>query len=399
MYSRGTNIKYLNTSSTNYPETNQLNMSDVFYKENGRDRDKIRVLEAKIKKIVGAPNYAYVVFNSGATEGIATAVHWCSKIYPHFIIVGSGADHSAVESNSKIYGVQYMKCQDIENLDNSYNDRTGMIFITHVDSKTGEINDVNKIAKRINDMKFLQCQDLSVGEDEEYNFYKAPSKLTQYKPIIALDVTQSILKVPIKMQEWGINIAFWSDHKLGGDMGRGCMVIIPNAELPFVPLIAGAQNHNLRGGSLSSNVILQESKIYDHLDNPRERIKHWIASCKYLESKGVSVYHPKKQHLFNTILIDTKNKCPYSVISKLSEDGIYMSPKSACMAEKRMNNLQGGDSGQYGVWQDLEELQKGGDIDPQYSGKPFENAIRLSFLNPDVLDEGTLNKICECVLD
>ena len=378
---RFNNIKYLNHSSTAYEETNEFNLSDAFYNENKKGREEIKHLENKIKNIVNAPDNAYVVFDSGATEGIATAIHWVSKLYPSFKIVGSTADHSAVLENCKLYNVAYKQLEDIEQIDKINMDRVGGIFITHVDSKTGEINNINNVINKINNKEFLQYG----YTDNNYN-------IQQYKPLIILDATQSILKVPIDMQKQGINICFWSDHKLGGSMGRGCMVIAPDAKHKFVPLIAGAQNNGLRGGSLSVNTILKDAKIYNYKDNLKMRKNQWLAACDYLEHNNVLIYKPKKQHLYNTILIDTKDMCPYSVVDTLAKENIYMSPKSACMVESKLNNMKGGNNDT--IYKNEEVILE---RDEQYSGKPFENAVRMSFINGNILNKELLDKIISVV--
>ena len=375
------NIRYLNYSSTAYPITNELNLSDAFYEENKKGRDEIKALENKIKRIVNAPEESFVIFNSGATEGIATAIHWVSCLFPSFKIIGSTSDHSAVLENCKLYNVKYKQISDIEEFDKQNLDRVGGIFITHVDSKTGEINNINNISNKINNFEFLQ-----------YGNVEGTYNIQQYKPLIIVDATQSILKVPIDMIKQGINICFWSDHKLGGTMGRGCMVISPDAQHKFIPLIAGAQNNGLRGGSLSVNTILKDAKIYDYKDNLKNRKNQWLAACDYLKSKDVLIYKPKKQHLYNTILIDTKDNCPYSVIDTLAKNNIYMSPKSACMVESKLNKMQGGHES---------EIYKGNETviekDMQCSGQPFENAVRMSFVNGNIIDKELLDKIAAVV--
>lgn len=386
---------YLNSSSTDYNDTKQFNLSDVFYKSNEEARVKINDLSEKIKRLVNAPEDAKVIFNSGATESIATVVHWAAVSFPGFKLCGTNADHSAVLENCKIYNQKYIKKDDIENVANDL-DRTGAIYLTHVDGKNGEILNVKKVVENINNVEFLQygCSP-TVYEEDNYNLFNVNShSLTQYRPLIFLDATQSILKVPIDMKGWGLDAVFWSNHKIGGHMGRGCLVIVPRSEHPFVPLIGGAQNGNLRGGSISANSILEDSDIYNYKDHLHDRRRQWFAAKKYLEEKGLKVYTPNKPHLFNTLLIDTGANCPYSVVSSLAEENIYMSPKSACMAERKINETQAGGAHQYGIWDgyDVENIK-----DEQYDGKPFSNAVRMSFLYGDELDKNALDKIAEVI--
>ena len=364
---------YLNSSSTNYEKTGQFNMSDVLYEENKRDRIKVEQLENRIKKIIGAPEDAIVIFNSGATESIATCIHWAKCVIPHGTVVGTRFDHVAVKENCKNYKLSY---ESLEHPEDALNDRVNCIFITHAASFSGELYDIDSFVHNMNSYQYLQ-RDHSDFTNMNYN------KVLQYKPIKVLDVSQSIMKVPIKMDEWDFDAVFWSNHKLGGHMGNGVLVI-KQSNYKFVPLVAGAQNHGLRGGSQSAQTILQDAHIYEHEDDINSRKNQWRAAKKYFESEGINVYTPKGNHLYNTILLDTDSKCPFVVLEHLAKQKIYVSPKSACMAEQKMNeseskNKSGND------WKQIE----GGEVKIQ----PFDNSIRISFQNGADLDDHVLKQI------
>ena len=369
----GRKTYYLNSSSTNYKLTGQFNMADVLYDENQRARREINALEEKIKKLIGAPSTAKVIFNSGATESIATCVHWAKVINPYGTVVGTKYDHSAIKENCKIYDLDYAELAHPEEM---VDDRSSCVFITHVDSKTGEIYDVDSFVNNLNGYQYMY-RDHSDFTNMNYK------KVLQYEPLRILDATQSITKVPIQMEAWGMDAVFWSNHKIGGEMGRGVLVI-DESKYNFVPLIAGAQNNGMRGGSQSAAMILKDKHIYDHHDDVRGRKNQWLAACDYLQSKGIKVYKPKGEHLYNTLLLDTSTKCPYTILSLLSQQNIYLSPKSACMAEQHMNESQGKNK-----WVPIE----GGDKEP----KPFDNAIRLSFTEGDDVDNFVMDAIVNTI--
>lgn len=375
-------LYYLNSSSTNYKQHGQFNMADALYEQNQKARKEIAALEEKIKALIGAPKHAKVIFNSGATESIATCVHWAVSVNPYGTIVGTKYDHSAISENCQIYNVDYDRLIHPEE---SINDRTSAIFITQVDSKTGEIYNVNSFVDNINGYQYLH-RDHSDFTNMNYK------KLLQYEPLRFLDATQSITKVPIKMEEWGMDAVFWSNHKIGGEMGKGVLVI-DEMKYRFVPLIAGAQNNGLRGGSQSAQSILKDKDIYNHKDNIQERKKHWLAARDFLKSKGITVYEPTGAHLYNTLLMDTNYKCPYTILGELSAQNIYLSPKSACMMEKRLNEQQiEGENKNNNNW-----VQVGGDDEEAKQVKPFDNAIRLSFLEGSDIDSYVLETIAETI--
>lgn len=371
---------YLNDASTKYNVTNEFNMSDALYEENVTGMKRVKQLESKIKRIINAPENAVVIFNSGASESIATCIHWTSIINPYGTIVGTNFDHSTVEENCKLYSINYTK-MDVDDIgEKEINDRISAMFMTHVDGKTGEILDVGNVSKEISSYTIIND-----NHDDEDSFMCMNRKVLQTKPLLFLDATQSIMKTPIDMANWNINAVFWSNHKIGGNVGRGVLVINATNEYPFVPLIGGVQNYNMRGGSMTINEIMKDAKIYDKFDNANNRIKEWKAAYKYLTNNGVKVYKPKHNHLYSTLLLDTGNKCPYTLISELSHDGIYLSPKSACMVEQELSNP---------------EKNKIHENDMNVKGgnkNDFDNAVRISFTEGNQLDGFVLKRIVDAI--
>lgn len=395
---------YLNDSSTAYNRTNEFNLSDSLYSENIEAKKKIRVLENKIKKLVDAPNNAKVIFNSGATESIATCLHWVSVLNPYGVVVGSGYDHSAVGDNCSVYNINYKQI-DLNKIDKvQLDDRTSALFLTQVNGKTGEILPMDKIISNINTYTYLR-HDQSNPDD----FYGINKKILQFKPMVFLDATQSITKEPIKMKEWGINAVFWSNHKIGGSIGRGVLVVSSTIDYPFIPLIAGAQNHSMRGGSISGSLILKDANIYDNVDDINKRKTQWLASYEYLKSKGINVYKPKNRHLYSTLLLDIGNKCPFSILSKLSKEYIYLSPKSACTVERKLNEEELEQDEWSKLYNEEEKMDKmieqglyNTSIIPNVKGgnkkhNDFDNALRISFTDGQQINGEVLSKIVEAI--
>ena len=402
---------YLNSNSTKYESTHELNLSDALYEENINARKQIRQLEEKIKRVVHAPSSADVIFNSGATESIATCIHWVKTVNPFGIVLGSTFDHNAVKDNCEVYNIRYTQI-DLTNIDNTtIDDRCAAIFITHVSGKTGEIIDVNNIVKNIR-RNYDYLQDIDMNNISKYN-----KKILQYKPMVFIDATQSIMKTNIDMDKWDVDGVFWSNHKLGGHMRNGVLVIKQQLDKPFVPLIAGAQNKGLRGGSISANTILQDKDIYNNKDDITKRRDEWTAAYQYLTSKHINVYKPRLPHLYNTLLLDIGDKCPFAILSELAKKNIYISPKSACTVEKELNGqkqiVSSGDDNTRNNWEEIAELEQ--DIEQLYRNPeslasttqrreggykelhPFDNALRISFNDGNQLNDYVLKTIADTI--
>lgn len=334
---------YLNVNSTLATKTGYLNPSDLGYSKNYINRLERDKLFIKIKKLINAPINAKVILNSGATESIATCINWAKKYNKYGKIVGSDFDHVSVEKNCKNMEMSYVRDNKCENISG--------VFLTHVNSKTGEIlsEDLLECGRSVKKIK----SDFDDG--------------VHYKPLIFLDATQSITKIKIDMERNKYNAVFFSLHKIGGPMNMGIIVIDEPKNKPFIPLIAGEQNDGLRGGTLNETSLVENKHIFKMSTNTIDsRINKWNKMAKLLEENGIDYYKPKCEHLYNTFLINThETKCPFIYINSLSSDGIYIGTTSACMGE------------------DIQKM-KGGSL---------ETFLRISFDNEDDINEDIMKKI------
>lgn len=359
---------YLNYASTNAKRNGSFNPSDLAYPQVMEDRADMERLENKIKKLINAPARAKVIINSGATESIANCVFWAKSYNKFGIVVGSEYDHSAVEDNCNTFEVPYEKSLRSGKI----NDRCNMIFITHVDSKTGEVVNVQNFKLNVLDKYTYEYND----GINPYNKH-----IRQYRPIVVLDATQSIMKIPIDMERWGINAVFFSLHKIGGPIGMGVLVIDDSKYFPFKPLISGKQQHSLRGGTFPLHLFLENEFIFSNFDDYNERKDKWTEGLNKLKEAGLKVYEPKGQHLYNTYLIDVQ-KCPLEIINSLARKGIYVGNISACKNEEIMNKVS--------------DLNDSNETDDSMSGgnkKDFDKSIRITFSKSKELSDDVLNEI------
>lgn len=368
---RNDRIYYINTNSTHATKTSYYNPSDLGYGNMQILRtEKIRTFE-EIKRFVNAPRTAKVILNSGSTESIASCINWAKKYNKYGKIYGTSFDHSSIMKNAKNQDMEYEEInKDISNVNNA-----SAIFITHVSGRTGEINDekILNIGRR-----FVSIQEAQNEFDLEHE-----DRVIPFKPLIFLDATQSITKIPVDMVKMNVNALFFSLHKIGGPMNMGILVINEPTDKPFIPLIAGEQNDELRGGTFNETEFVQNRDIFKHNSKPETRMKHWEEIVGRLESKNISVVHPKNPHLYNTILIDTKKKsCPLAIVNALANEDIYVGTISACKNEETMRKM-----GEVTP----ESIIDGGNPGNEDTEDRF---IRLSFDNIRDIDEKCIDKIC-----
>ena len=319
---------YLNYSSTDATKTGVFNTADLAYPPVIDIRKNYIKACNYIRKYVNAPTSARVIINSGATESIANMVWWAKNYIPNGIIVGSDYDHSALPLNCANMSVPYAPALKNPVLP----DNVAMLYLTHVDGKSGNImnidNYVNNVLKKYTFMNNPGTTSVQMNDDNKF--------LRQNRPIIAVDVTQSITKIPIDMQKWGANALFFSLHKLGGPMGMGVLVVMdvyPDRYCPaFKPLIAGYQQMGLRGGTWDMEEFVNAHRCITDNDEKNKRKNKWVEGYEKLEELGIKLVKPEANHMYNTYLIEVPG-CPLGVINALARQGIYVGSASSCSNE------------------------------------------------------------------
>ena len=311
-----------------------FNSSDIAYDEVGEMYLKQDLVKMYLRDLFKTSLDSSIIFNSGATECIASCINWFLHYCPYGTIYGSSFDHPTIEETCKFKGICYRQLDEISeeavtNIDDIVFSESAL-FITTVNPSTGEINslDYNLISK----FRFVfvdVCQ--SVGK---LNF-DCTMLENQYTRLTSLP-----------------NIGlFFSLHKLNKDHYGGIMVIEDEADR-FIPLIYGRQQNSLRGGSYDLSVSTKVQSIIENYKKeykPDECKKLWNLIIDSLEEKLKSkpnsnlihIYKPKTKHLYNTILL-TYDKCVMGLIQDLSKENIYVTAKTSCVTsdEKNITNTQ-----------------------------------------------------------
>lgn len=392
---------YLNYASTAAPKNGTLNPSDIGYSQNYELRSEVETLKNEYRKLVNAPVTAKVIFNSGASESIANCVFWAKSYNQFGKVVGTKYDHSAVKANCDTFGLKYTNDMS----ERALADNCALVMLTQVNSKSGEILNIDNFHLNFKKFSFLNDNLTAMSAN---NFHPFNDKNTlQYRPIIALDASQSIGKVPIYMEKWGVNAVFWSLHKVGGPIGLGVLIVNDTPQFPFKPLISGSQQMSLRGGTLPMQLFADNDQLLKAKDDANVRKQRWEEVMASLTEAGLNVYKPMNKHLYNTFLICVKG-CPLKVIGKLAGDGIYVGNVSACKNEELLNkklsevdnDIRNGKSAG-SVSKDINgtiDALTGGAVEvSSESSDPYDNSIRISFVSPEELTPKVINKIISAV--
>ena len=233
-----------------------------------------------------------IIFTSGATEGINMALKGIFEAYKskgnH--IITTQTEHKAVLDTCdylKELGVEitYLKVDregriDLDELKASFTPKTILVSIIAANNETGVIQDLEKISEIIH----------------------------QHEAIFFTDTTQLAGKLPIDVNDMGIDVCCMSGHKLFAPKGVGALYVRrKNPRVNLIPLFhGGSQEHGKRSGTLNVPSIVGLGKACEiakinfwennaHISKIRGYLEHQLLEVPELRINGSTRYR-----LYNT---------------------------------------------------------------------------------------------------
>ncbi len=208
---------------------------------------------SEVAKLVGV-NPDQVIFNSGATEGNNTVLHYFSKAHPDDMILISAIEHpSILEAQNHLDNIELIPVDksglvDLDMLEKLLQDHNvPLVSCMFTNNETGVIQDVSNISKIVH----------------------------KYGALFHCDATQAVGHIPINMQEFSIDFMTFSSHKIGGPQGAGALVIGTSNAKPAL-LFGGGQEKSLRAGT--QNIAA---------------IAGFGAACKYIKHHNLEILRDK----------------------------------------------------------------------------------------------------------
>lgn len=245
----------------------------------------------QVANFIGAES-SEIVFTSGATEAINMALKGVFEAYQskgnH--IITCKTEHKVVldtcsylEEKGAI--VTYLNVDregriDLDELKESFTDKTILVAIMAANNETGVLQDLEKI-----------------------------SEIThQHEAVFFSDTTQMAGKLPIDVNEMGLDLCCISAHKLYGPKGIGALYIRrKNPRVNLVPLFHGGGHENgKRSGTLNVTGIvglgkaceIAQTEFWDnnmHISKVRGYLEHQLLEINDLRINGSTRYR-----LYNT---------------------------------------------------------------------------------------------------
>ena len=327
--------------------------------------EKARAQIAKYLKVLPEE----VVFTSGATEGNNLAIKGVSYHNRSWAkrIITTKAEHPSVmevfrQLEKEGFDVVYLDYDkegvlNLEQLKEALKIPTSLVSVMSVNNEVGYIFDIHKV----------------------YQIVKENSRA-----LVHVDATQALGKETISSADY--DLMTFSGHKIGGIKGSGALIKKKKVELS--PLILGGeQEHGLRAGTTPLGLDCSlATALRISLNSQEERKRNARLLNDYLRNELMKIDEVEITSKNNTtpfILSFTLKKHKGSIVAEaLSNEGIYVSTKSACSSREAGYSYV---------------LKNAG-----YDEALSSNGIRLSFSGKETLEEGkifieTLHSILDSV--
>ena len=231
------------------------------------DPEVIRVMQVTLQEIYGNPSSAHrdgmkakqcveesahsiasachaspqgVVWTSGATEAINLALKGVAGQYQRQgrHLITSQIEHAAVLETMQFlerngFDVTYLPVDDhgvisTQDLKASLREDTILVSLMHANNETGVIQPIAEFG----------------------------SILQHHQAIFHVDAAQTLGKLPIAMDEMGIDLLSASAHKLYGPKGVGCLIMRQTPRIRLAPFLhGGSQQNRIRPGTLPTHQI------------------------------------------------------------------------------------------------------------------------------------------------
>ncbi|MCY4224114.1 MAG: cysteine desulfurase family protein [Bacteroidetes bacterium] len=242
----------------------------------------------KVAECLGIDTPSDITFNSGATEGINTAIKGFADANSHRgnHLITVETEHSAVLHSCKYlehkgWHITYLPVDhqgviDLNDLEDSLTDQTILACVMWANNETGILQQIPEIAS-----------------------------LVRSKGIALMtDATQAVGKIPISVED--VDILVCSSHKVYGPKGVGAMYV--RRRLKVNPLIAGGgQERGQRSGTHNVSAIVGMGEAFrlahQECDDDSKRLsefRHQIESSLKQASSEIQIHGQEVERLPQT---------------------------------------------------------------------------------------------------
>jgi cysteine desulfurase len=262
------------------------------------------------------------IFTSGGTESNNLALKGAAKQYRNRgnHIVTTQIEHASVyetlgQLEQEGFRVTYLPVNKtghvrLEQVIEALTDETILVSVMHVNNEIGTVQPIEQIGR----------------------FLKGHPKV-----LFHVDAVQSIGKLPISPEEWGIDLLSGSSHKLRGPKGVGYLYLREGISL--YPLFTGGlQEGGFRPGTQNVPGIVASAKAlrmsFESMTERQKRMtalkKQLIQIIEMIPELRLNGGEPAASHIVHFSYPGMK---PEVIIHMLEQHGIMASTKSACSSK------------------------------------------------------------------
>ncbi|MDX1672840.1 MAG: cysteine desulfurase family protein [Balneolaceae bacterium] len=291
---------------------------------------KVAVEEARetVARVLGAEP-AEIIFTSGGTESDNTAIKGALQASQKEKVLTSPLEHHAVihpAENCKRLGKKpvYLDPTDQGKIEpdsvaEQIDENTALVSLMHVNNEIGTINPIAEISE--------------ICKEYDVPFHS--------------DTVQSIGKLPVDVNELGVDFLSISGHKIYGPKGVGVLYVRHGT--PWLPWMhGGSQERRRRGGTLNVPGIVGLARAMELIEADRGDHVTKFASLRERLTEGLEKNFPGRAHLnvdpdqsvpniLNIAFTDSNGNGLDGdmLILNLDMEGICVSSGSACTSGAR----------------------------------------------------------------
>lgn len=284
--------------------------------------DIIESARNNVRKFINAPDDAKIVFTSSGSASNMLAVRGYME-NEHVSVFYSPLLHKSLDLFFKENKLPLCK-SNVLKIDCS----TGRIDTNDLDSRLDPID--NDPLFSLSNKKLFVVIEYANSEIGTIQPVKEIIDIVhRHGGIVYVDCTGAISSIPIDVQDLGTDMIGFSAHKLGALKGCGVLCIQNNVEIN--PLIYGAQEYGLMGGTENVLGIAALGKAVEHYEYQTLSIEARRSAYAYIKSCGWELIGDEENRLPNNFYFCIPEINASNLVTDLDiHRNIQVSNGSAC---------------------------------------------------------------------
>lgn len=280
------------------------------HEEGLTSRAAVEAARDAVSQLFGCRSSREVVFVSGATEAIATAVWGAAERGNHHVV--SAVEHSAVRLAAEAAGdVTYVPVDTVGRVDvdavvGALRPDTAGVHVQWANHEVGTVQPVRDIV--------AACRERDV--------------------LVHVDAAQAAGHVPIDFRTLGADLLSVSAHKFGGPPGIGALLVRRGLRLRPL-LLGGDQERARRAGMENVPAIAGFGAVCAAIDVDTEAKRQRALTQRVLDTEfdGVVVYGDADVRVPHLVCLGVLGIEPQAVLLGLDRAGVAAHSGSACSSE------------------------------------------------------------------